>query len=208
MTITAEDLDRLYDNAAVSLPGSLLGAIQMELFNVLDDFCRYTNVWQEWIDFVVNPATVDVHDTITITPTDGQIIRLMATIDADRRIISADMAQPGLLRLRQIPGSTSTWTAIVSKTVENADPLTDNAPEVPEWLVPQYRDAILHGIQGKMMAHPSKPYSNGKLAEFHLKAFRSKMNEARVDVNHKNRFGSNTWSFPQGFMPSRPSRIW
>lgn len=207
MTMGTADLNRIYDNATVALPGSLLGAIQMELFNVLDDFCRYTNVWQEWIDFSVNPSTTAVNGSIDIVCTTGQIVRLLATVDANRKIKAADMLIPGTLRMREIPGSTETWTAIVSKSVENKVSTAKNVPDAPDWLLPQYRDAIFHGLLGKMMVHPAKPYTNAQMGSVHLRKFSQLMNQARTEVSHKNLYGANTWSFPQASMPSRPNRV-
>ena len=47
------DLTRLMTNCRVHLPGALDTALQLELFNVLDDFFQSTNIWQEDITFQV-----------------------------------------------------------------------------------------------------------------------------------------------------------
>lgn len=208
MALDTDNYDPIVQNCLVSLPGALVGAVQMEFFNVLDSFCRVSNAWQEKIDVPLDPTSVEIGDDVPITPTEGQIFRLLVTLDANEMERQANMPIPGVLQFRELPGSTETWVAVVALTVERPVDSGTNMPEIPDWFLQQYREAFTHGIMGRMMAQPAKPYSNATLGKFHWGKFQQLTAQARTDVSHANRYGANTWAFPRQFATSRPKRGW
>ena len=131
MALDTDNYDPIVQNCLVSLPGALVGAVQMEFFNVLDSFCRVSNAWQEKIDVPLDPSLVEIGDDVPITPTEGQIFRLLVTLDANERERQANMPIPGILQFRELPGSTETWVAVVALTVERPVEVSTNMPEIP-----------------------------------------------------------------------------
>lgn len=57
-------------------------------------------------------------------------------------------------------------------------------------------DAILDGVLGRLLSHPSKPYSNAVMAQYHLKRFRAAIGKYKAQGN-KNYSDAGSWSFPR-----------
>lgn len=186
------DLTRLMNNVRLRLPGALDSAIQLELFNVLDDFFRQSNIWQEPIDFRSRTGVVDY----LIEPNSvSTIVRLIALQNADKVNVAATMEVPGEVVLKTKPSATSTLTATVSLTIDSPTN-RENYPEFPAWILDKYWLGLVDGVLGRMMSQPAKPFSNERLAIFHSRKFAGVVATAKSEALHKNIHNGQTWRFP------------
>lgn len=201
----AADIDRLMNNARTRLPGATDITLQQELFNVMDEFFKKSNVWNEDID--INIPGMDPANTIyELTPTGPALIDKLLwvfQIPADTSIgrgpgIAAAMQTPGELTLRLQPSSDVVYRVSVALTVQ--DPTLRNGyVTFPAWVLAKYRECILDGLLGRMMSQPSKPYTNTQLSVFHMRKFIQQTASARVEWTRNNTYRAQAWSFPQGF---------
>lgn len=189
----AAALDRLMTDARVRLVGALDSAIQLELFNTLDEFFKETSAWTEEINFNVDAGETE-H---TLVPLDyGLIVRLVSVATSDEQPVAATMGVPGELVLNAEPTEGDTYTATVVMTVTDPTNRTGYA-QFPLWTLEQYRQGILDGVLGKMMSHPGKPYTNERLAVYHLRRFRTSLGATRTTVHHQNLQDGQRWRFPR-----------
>jgi hypothetical protein len=190
------DLNRIMDNLRVSLPGAIDATIQMELFNVLDDFFQGTNIWREDIELSITPATT----SYDLSPsTNARVVRVIGVRDSnDRQIKAAIDLKTDELELAEAPSSATSYFAEVSLTIK--DPVnSEGFPVIPPWIIGLYKNTIIDGVLGRMMAQPAKPYSNTSLAAFHERRFTSGVSVARVEAQRRYVFGGQVWRFPQQF---------
>lgn len=198
MTFAPADINRLMDNARINLPGALDGAIQLEMFNLLNDFFQATNIWTEDITFAVTTANI-LGSTTLIVPSSGVINRLMYVITADRSQRNMGMREPGVLEFIDVPGTSETWTARVALTVTDPIPTTGKIagfPQAPGWILAKYSNGLLDGLLGRMMMQVSKSYSNPRLGTMKLRNYNNAVATARSEARHQNLYGGQTWKFP------------
>lgn len=200
------DVNRLMDNLRIKLPGALDGVLQLELFNVLDEFLKTTCAWQEEIPFTTKAGETEYFVT-AVGP--SQIVRLMwVRNDGDERDLYVETAMPvpGTLRLRHAPDEAVPMTACVACTV--SDPATrEGYPYLPDWILAKWMDDVMDGVLARMMGQIAKPYSSERMAVYHARRFGNAMQRARAEVLHDNVYGGQRWTFPRGFASGR-QRIW
>lgn len=187
--------DRLMNTIRPHLPGSVDQAIKQELYFACLDFFKRSEAWRENIDFVLPADRV----LVDVMPFAGRIERLNYVRDFDEYPVrGAYMETPGEIRFRTPFDRNKSMTANVTLVV--TDPTTRDAfPIVPGPIVERYTEELMHGVLARMMAQPSKPYTNVGLAQFHLQQFRGGANRARNAVNKGHTLGSQNWHFPQSF---------
>ena len=200
--MAGRDITRLMNEARSHLVGATDNTIQLALFGVMDDFFRGSNAWQEDID--VQVAGNEPAGTIyPLTPTGACLIdKLMWVFVAPASAqelrgtpVNAAMSVPGELTLYSQPSSPAVYRATVALTV--SDPLTRDGNVIfPEWVLQKYRAIILHGLLGRMMAQPNKPFSNLQLSVYHSRSFNSGISTARVEVQRNNKYRAQAWRFP------------
>lgn len=200
-----QDVLRFMNEARVRLPGATDDAIQLELFAVMDDFFRGSNVWQEDIDVTIpandpagtsydlvpsSPSTVDKLMWVFQAPTTPNLLR--------GPTVTAAMSIPGLMTLRVQPSTSVVYRATVALTVQ--DPTRrDGYVSFPAWVLSKYRSVLIDGIVGRMMAQPNKPFTNMQLSVFHSRKFVSGTSSARVEMTRNNKYRQQAWCFP-GFV--------
>lgn len=191
----SNDLNRLMDNLRIRLPGATDTVLQTELFATLDEFLGGSNIWTEDIEFAVTAGETDY----TITPSGiSTINRLMGVVDQNELPVAVTMAEPGELKLVYEPSVAGTYTAQVALTV--ADPTTrDGYPVCPDWILGKYANDILDGVLGRMMSQIAKPYTNERMAIYHMRRFAGVVSRAKVEVQHRNVYRGQNWRFPQTF---------
>jgi hypothetical protein len=193
-------LERIMKNARVHLPGALDSAIQLELFNVLDEFLKTSQIWREEVSFTVRPDRL-TYDVESEDET-ALVVDLLEVKNSDGIPVRATMPVPEELTLGNLPQEVTTYTATVSLTV--SDPVTtDNYPRCPEWILTRHTQGIVDGIIARLMSQPAKPYTSERLATYHLRRFRDAMAVARVQANHANLHDGQAWTFPQNFATGR-----
>lgn len=199
----ASVFDRLMNTIRPHLPGAIDEAIRQELFMVCDEFFRRSTSWREEIDFTVaaNQKTAD------IMPTAGYITQLLYATTEGRGIRGATLPQVGdvsVISLPHAPNAATAYKATVAITV--SDPVTRDAyPIVPVDLVKRYMPDLINGILARMMAQPSKPYTNVGMAQFYMTKFNGGISRARNNANEGSTKGSQNWTFPQTFSTIRRS---
>jgi hypothetical protein len=186
------DLTRVMNNIRTRLPGALDSAIQLELFNTLQEFFDQSNIWQEAIDFRTRSGMT----TYSIEPESvSTILRLISLENASQTPVQATMEVVGDIVLGTEPSSTETLTATVSLTVN--DPVNrENYPEFPTWILDKYWLGFVDGVLGRMMSQPAKPWSSERLAIYHMRNFRGVVASAKMQALHKNLNNGQTWRFP------------
>lgn len=117
-------------------------------------------------------------------------------IPRDGGLLNAGVRCP-ILRIGWNPGSNDTWIATLSMSV--ADPVdADGLPSgMPDWIIEKYFDYISCGVIGKLMLQANKPYSNPKLAEYHMRKFHEGVGLARTENRHMFNYSGQRWVFPQ-----------
>lgn len=188
-------LYRLTDDIRNRIPGVVDPMIQSELFAVADELFNRSNCWTTLISFSVNSSS----KTYTLVPDAAtRIVRLNGMSDSDDITVRGYMSEPGTIVLWEYPSATETYTADVVLTV--ADPTTrDGDPVIPEWALVQYREVLLDGCLGRLMSQIAKPYSNERLAIYHMRRFRNGIAQAKAEKTHGNLYRGQRWSFPRSF---------
>lgn len=186
-------VDRFMANARMRLPGALDDAIKHEVFNVLDEFCKNTNAWQEKISVPVVPT--DLEYELESEDNRAAVIRLLG-VDNNGIPIAATLPQPENLVLGYPPSVASTYTATVALTV--VDPVSENLalPDIPDWFFVLYSGEFLDGLLARMMSQPAKPYTSSTFSLYHGRRFRNGMSRVRVAIEHQNLQGAQRWAFP------------
>lgn len=209
------DVIRLMTNAQVRLPGATDPLMQRELFNVMDEFFKGSNVWNEDIEVQVTGAA-PAGTIYEITPSGPSLIdKLLWVYDKPTSTsvgrgspVGAAMSTPGELTLTTQPSNDQTYVVSVVLTVQ--DPIQrDGYVVFPAWVLAKYRDVILDGLLGNMMSQPQKPWTNTQLSVFHMRKFKNKTAAARVEWTRNNTYRQQAWVFP-GFArgSQRGNRSW
>lgn len=186
---------RLMATVKPHLPGAIDDNIRQELFLACHEFFRRSNVWREDIEFTLKAGK----NTAYITPSAGKIERLMyVTGEGGYPVQGARMEGFDKIHMPYQGDGKARFTATVALLV--SDPVTRDAyPIVPYDVVERYTEELIHGILARMMAQPSKPYTNMSLAQFYLTRFRAGISRAKVSKQIGNTFGSSNWTFPRNF---------
>ena len=189
------DLDILIEHAHIRLPGSTTGTIQLELGALLREFCDYTMVWTAQTPFntIVNQTAYILPD-----PPDGIVSRLLNVVDVDNRPTLATYAPPSTVVLGRTPNTVQALTANFVLLPDNYDPLG-----VPDWVLAKYRNGLLDGVTGRMMAQAAKPYSNAQGAIAYTTLYRKARAQAKNEVLHQFSFRGQGWIYPQAMAASR-----
>ena len=205
--MTSPALNRIFDTAKVYLPGALHATLQLEFFQLLDDFFQTSNCWTEDIQVPVTPTTRTYLEdplqfTYTLAPVMGSILRMMWLTNAQGSQISATMPIPGDLVLAYGPSANDTYYCRVALTVR--DPATrEGDAELPEWVFNSYGASLMEGLVGRMMMQPAKPYTAKQDGQFHMRNYISARSDAKIEAAHQNVYGGQAWRFPQQFATHR-----
>jgi hypothetical protein len=196
-------ITRLLNLVRIDAPGVIDDALRAVFFDIVDEWMKTTNVWQECIPFDVEVNQLEY----TLVPTGvAQINRLLGVVSDQKLPIAASMATPGCLMLSNpvtsIPSPPLVYTAIVANNVIDP-PNSSNYPIFPQWIMDKYRIDFKEGILGMLMAQPGKPYSSSTMAVYHTRRFRNAMANCRGEVMKQNTYGAQNWAYPQQFQ-TRP----
>jgi len=191
----SNDLNRLMDNLRIRLPGAVDAAIQNELFATLDEFLQASNIWTEDVEFAVQAGQT----TYEVMPSGvAAINRLMGVVDQNQLPVAVTMATPGEIVLVYEPTTVGTYTAQLSLTI--SDPTTrDGYPVLPDWILGFYANDFMDGVLGRMMSQIAKPYTNERMAIYHMRRFGGATSRAKVAAQHRNIYRGQNWRFPQTF---------
>lgn len=191
------DLTRLLNDARVSLPGAIDDAIRYTLFTAMDEFLRATEVWKEDLPVPV-VTTLSEYDIEPEEVATSKLVRLVEVKNSDAIPVYATMPVIGTIKLASKPTVADTYTVTVVLTV--GDPVTSAGyPVFPEWILYQYREALLSGVLGKMMLQAAKAYSNQTLGTYHTRRFEAAKTQGKVDAARENVRNAQAWRYPGGW---------
>jgi hypothetical protein len=190
------EINRLMDNLRVQLPGSLDGAIRLELFNVLDEFLTESGLWVFDSEFTSDVATLEYPVGTGVA---SRVVRLLFVSDPEfTRSFPATMRIPGTIELASATTEDTEMVARVCLSI--LDPMDrEGFPAIDDWIMKRYAMCIMHGVLGRMMGQIAKPFSNERMSVYHLRKYRNLMAQARAEGRRFNLFAGQTWSFPQNF---------
>lgn len=191
----ASPFDRIMNTVRPHLPGAVDDAIKQELFLACDDFFKRSNVWRDKVDVIQRART----NTAEFMPFAGRVQRLMAVLNVEGRpVYGVIISEPGVLKFRHTVPSDTDYTAIFALTVN--DPTARDAyPIVPFEIVEEYTAELISGLLSRMLAQPSKPYTNMTLAQYHLVSFRSAAARAKNEDDIGKTYASSNWRYPRNF---------
>lgn len=201
-----QDMLRFFNEVRVRLPGATDSALQLEMFAVMDDFFKGSNVWQEDIDITI-PANDPPYTIYDIVPDSPSLIdKVMWAFQAPTTAqqprgagVGVAMSIPGQLTLAIQPTSPIVYRITVALTVD--DPTNRDGNVVfPAWVLAKYRSLLIDGLVGRMMAQPNKPFTNTQLSVYHTRKFISGISSARVEMTRNNKYRQQAWRFPGGFV--------
>jgi hypothetical protein len=188
--------DRLMNNLRISLPGALDGVLKLEIWNMVNEWCREGRGWRE----VIEVPLVIGDDTYTgIEPTETEIVHV-ESISHPTLDVMGSLFEFGSLILKTAPVAADVASPI--HLVAFLAPSLDADPANMESLVPEdmwseHHQAFLHGVLGRTMSQPAKPYTNPTLAVYHLRAFKGAMAQNRYKVRVGGAVGAQNWRFPR-----------
>ena len=223
------DFERFMDNCRVELTGASDAGIKLAMFDTLKEFFADSNAWREHLHLLV---TAGKQHYQLVARDQGRIIRLLGVWDGLRIPVAAFMPHPGTLEVRwpvQVssvqpagnppfpPNAVNPWLVTVIENVQ--DPTAkEDVPICPAWTLELYSETIKDGVLGRMMAQPEKSYTNQTMSAYHLKRFRTGVQQARTAANRQNTVGAQTWSFPRvgigrnsqrgGMVTAWPPQVW
>jgi hypothetical protein len=188
---------KLFGQLQANLTGVSRAEMEVQLFDVLQEFFDGSNCWTEPITV---PVIANIQD-YPLIPIHGRILRLWGVVDQNNVPQAAAMPEIGTLHFFYPYTNPQPMTATVVKNV--TDPLLCSPPHIPDWVLPAHGLGILHGIMGYLMLQPGMSYSNAALGNFHLTKFRDAIAHARVAKMRANSIGSQAWAYPQQFRVTR-----
>jgi hypothetical protein len=183
----------LRDTLRIRLPGALDGGITLELFNVIDEWCRRTNAYRVFVEttlvagqktYVIAPAGLEplivyqtAHQTLDVDGAaydDGQIV-LPTAPEAD------DVLSPLVTEISVAP------------LYGDGDP----ADWLPVYLYQRFHQALIDGVLSRMHSQAAKPYSDVRRAEYHGRRLRNHMRTAIARVVGDSEVSPQRWAFPR-----------
>jgi hypothetical protein len=194
-TISEQYFSRLMNNLRVRLPGALDGAIQMEMFNVIDDMCRTVDFifTVSQTNLVVNTSTYYVTPPVGTVPISFYKLA-HETYPMTRAFVSPD---EGSFTLLDPVTAEHAATPVAIKMTFAPDPAAAPEQWVPEFFWGRGYAVILNGVLAAMMASPAKPYSNTQLALFHARKYRHGKSGIKIINTTGNAPEGHSWQFPR-----------
>lgn len=189
------EYDQLIYQGQEKCTGASVRGLTAELYDVLKEFFIDSNSWTEKIMFSAE-ANVTAYDLAPLNG--GKIIRLVGVWGTNNTVQAAVMEDFGTVVLVNAPTSTPTaqWVAKVVKTV--GIPVDKvGKPDAPEWVLSVYGKHILDGLLGNMMAQQGKAWSNSTQSTYHLRRFRTGIQQARTAAARANLVGGQEWAYPR-----------
>jgi hypothetical protein len=185
--------DRLMNNLRVQLPGALDAAIQLELFNTVDEMCRTAIIWQATLTVTLTVGLL----VYTVTVTDAEIVSLYTVTHQtlDTNDVLFDDAT-STLSIIAVPTSTDALQPLFLDVALTPAPSASVDNYLPARLWTKHFQALLDGVLSRMLMQPAKPYSNVTLGTYHAKRFRKFLALARADVEENSTFDGQNWVFP------------
>ena len=207
------------EEALVDVPGCERAVCEMQTQNALQEFCRqgwalverglgpYT-VRANRVDVPLDPISNDIRVAYVfgayygerpMTPAKYRVRTLSAQVASNSTPYWYDSPRPGELRVWplssvDIPKCITVTAALV--------PLTINV-NLPDHFFTHYKEGVKSGALHRLMASPSKPYTNALGSRLHYNLFTNAWRAARSSaVRGFSTEAPSGWHYPQGWANS------
>jgi hypothetical protein len=183
----------LRDTLRIRLPGALDGGINLELFNVIDEFCRQATAYRETLSVPLVAGTA----AYPITPADREILVLYhlrhPSLDARKAVFD-----DGVLTLDPVPTAEDAADPLeVDVSLSPAYGTGDPEDWLPPALYQRFHQALLDGVLSRMHGQAAKPYSDVRRGTFHGQRFRNAIRIATARAVAPHTQSPQTWRFPR-----------
>jgi hypothetical protein len=184
-----KSFDELLPNILQYAPGCAVPAAYVAIREAATEFCERTRLWRYADDFdmteddaegISTPYGSVLHE-IELVQFDGDDLgaRTVSWLDAFERGWRTGgltgkpqyvtQTEPNTLRVVPFQAGHVNIFVWLKPSVD--------AEELPDFLIDQYRETIAHGALARILAVPSKPYSNPQLATAFIQSWVSRLDE-------------------------------
>jgi hypothetical protein len=187
--------DRLLTSLRVSLTGATDALLSAKLWEVVNEACRDGWIWRETITIPLTDG-IQVYDDLH--PAGAEIVAALS-IDHETLDLTGSVYEWGILTLGVEPTAGDAATDLYMVAVLTPDLESGEDPEslLPVDMWSTHYELLRRGVLAAMMAEPAKPWTNGQLATFYERSFRSRLMEARHHVETGGIRGGQLWAFPR-----------
>jgi hypothetical protein len=189
-------------------PGASRAVVTREFRLAAREFFAQSRTWRETLTPVDVVADQTEYTPVPSDPVNSEVLAVYG-VDFNNYPLSAIAGLPAGATAGQSPyGWFSPEPGVVSLYPTPSEDLVGGlrfrialspkitATELPDWVFQRYYDALLDGTLGRLFAHPAKAYSNLTGADYHLRRFRTWIQQASGDAKQGHNNAQN-WSFPR-----------
>jgi hypothetical protein len=193
------------------LPGASEALVNAETIQVIDNFCRESTAWRDMLyGFDISQNDRDV--PITIGDGSQRVVVGILRVYFDQRQLtqyshvpfestssypsgwSTKPSDPSIVSLSAIPNKEHLGNLDAYVYQAPVDPV--NITDDMTLLTEDFFEFIFDGILGRFMSMPQKPYSDQRLATYHLSRYRDGVRKARSMANRGFTGNAQNWVFP------------
>ena len=189
-------------------PGATRAVVAREFRLAAREFFAQSRTWRETLDPVDVVADQAEYTPVPSDPVNSELLDVIA-VEFNNFPLQSIAGRPSGATSGQAPygwyvpepGAVSLYPTPSEDLVGGLrfhialTPKID-ATVLPDWIFTRYYDALFDGTLGRLFAHPAKAYSNLTGADYHLRRFRTWIQQASGDAKqgHNN---SQNWRFPR-----------
>jgi hypothetical protein len=174
---------RLYDNVQTQMPSVQVPVMQMELWNVVQDFCRRSTYFRDSVRFDLAPFATTVNfNPYSSTMSVFQVLDVWG--------LHYYTVKPPAMLVAGSPDSYPrhgwAWLALKPTLFAASPPI----------LFDLWFEAMLNGLLARLAAHPGKPYSSPQKRAECEAMYRAEIRRARDQADRFNSDRQPNWRFP------------
>ena len=179
-----DGIDRFLDTVQSRLPGVTMPLIQLELQNVIEEFCYRSLYFRQQVYWQLAIGASQV----TITPVDGRMETIY--VIHVHGLPSYRVDPPATLVDLQSPNSTRTGDAWIVMRPRNWAAVQSGATPT---LFSNWFEVMLDGALFRLYGQPAKPWSSQGLAQYHGTRWWQGVNRARDQAERLNSSQQSPW---------------
>ena len=164
------DIERLYDNVQMLLPGVTVPVIEIALWNAVQEFCIRSTYFRSKVYWQMGPGIT----TVDFNPFDASTVVVWVLFV--RGLTHWEVNPPAqLVDFMPPTGPRQGWALLALRPVAFDEVKLGALPE----LFTTWFETMLDGVLFRLYGMPIKPWSSPSLAQYHGTRFRQGMNRAR-----------------------------
>lgn len=163
-------LNRLYDTIQSRLGGVTVSMMELELWNIVDEFCVRSTYFRELVFWQMAIGV----SRVALSPFSAYMVTVWVL--EQHGLLHYYVDYPATLVDRQAPVAARTGEAWLALKPRNFEAIKHGA--VHE-LFGNWFEVILDGLLFRLYGQPNKPWSSPQLATYHGTRFRQGINRAR-----------------------------